>query len=738
MPELTVLMPAYNAGKRIKKAVESVLRQDGADFELIVVDDGSQDDTAEAALCFKDPRVRLIRNERSMGAAYCYNLAVEESRSPFIAHTSPDVLALPGAFQKMIASLKSSPDAGQVNCCFFRVDEDWKITRDSFRRQRKRFLENITPDMDYKKGPLLRMDAAGGLRAYRKEVFDAVGKFDGAAGGGEVYDMALRITEKYDIILAPEFLYCVRNHGDGDALFPQYREPTRRQKLSGALSVSKDGGVRSSVRKMISDLCSVSWLPGMSKRIAEISGEVCDFIVCRVLTPVGDRIYVFMDSRFSDWPINLFSREKQNKPVREKSIAYYLWHYPILSETFIRREVAALKKSGLSVQVVADAPDDLEFLEENAAALVKDTRYLYPMHKELGSKYFRHFFLKNPLLFINLFLYVLFHKYHISKNLGMDVEIFMKSVYLAGVLKDMNVNHVHSPWSDVSAFVSLVASRLLGVPYTVQARAHEVHRKTYLYGLTEKFMNAEFVVTNTRYNESHLKSFLNGRSGEKIHTIYNGLDLERFKPKPRRRGRVEQVKILSVARLIEQKGLVYLLGACKILKERGYKFRCEIIGAPEAPLYTNYFVRLKKLHRQLGLEDCVHFRGAQPFDRVLEAYRDADIFVLPCVIAEDGSRDITPNALIEAMAMKLPVVSTNITGIPEIVEDGVSGILLSPRDESALAEAVIKLIDDHDFRKKLGENARKRVEERFDINKNIVRYAELFGGRRGAGIQENG
>ncbi|MBI2486506.1 MAG: glycosyltransferase family 4 protein [Deltaproteobacteria bacterium] len=304
------------------------------------------------------------------------------------------------------------------------------------------------------------------------------------------------------------------------------------------------------------------------------------------------------------------------------------------------------------------------------------------------------------------------------------------------VLKDMRINHAHSPWAEVNAFILLITAQLIRIPYTIEARAHDLHRETSSYVLSEKLANAEFIVTNTLFNELHIKSFLDKRDWEKLHTIYEGIDLKQFEPNSDRQNYSRLTRILSVARLIEPKGLVYLLKACKVLKESGYLFRCEIIGGPEEPLYTNYYIMLKNLHMLLELDDCVFFLGAQPFNKVLERYRSADIFVLPCVIAEDGTRDITPNALIEAMAMKLPVISTNITGIPEIVEDGVNGILVPTNDEKALAEALIKLIENHDMREKLGENARKKVEERFDINKNIVKYIALFEGVTNSVIQK--
>jgi glycosyltransferase involved in cell wall biosynthesis len=329
-------------------------------------------------------------------------------------------------------------------------------------------------------------------------------------------------------------------------------------------------------------------------------------------------------------------------------------------------------------------------------------------------------------MYIRLFLYVFCRSYHVLKNPPFDRKVFSKSVYLAGILRENGVTHIHSPWADLNAFIALIASRLLGIPYSVHARAHDIHRKTYLYGLSEKFENANFVITNTQYNVNYLSNLLNHAGDTKIHLVYNGLNLERFRPEGHRTGLASPPRILCVARLIEQKGLIYLLKACQILKEQGITFRCQIIGGPENPLFMNYYVALRSLHRKLHLEEDVFFLGSQPFSRVVEAYRDADIFVLPCVIAQDGSRDITPNSLIEAMAMELPVISTDITGIPEIVDDGVNGILVPPHDENVLSEAILRLIKDESVRRELGACARRKVESRFDINKNIIHYVTLF------------
>ena len=446
--------------------------------------------------------------------------------------------------------------------------------------------------------------------------------------------------------------------------------------------------------------------------------------------PLLHRLYRAAVHCLRRWPIPATAptKNKKTKVNHPKRIGYFIWQYPVLSQTFVQRELAALTHSGLSVFVVSDIPSDDAFPNESLGASSPSAECLHFMDENTAHRYKRYFFFRSPLLCVRLFLYLLGHDYHGNKNFGFDKILFSKAVCLAGLMKENGITHIHSPWADNCALIALLASRLLRIPYSVQARAHDSHRRTYLCGLAEKLDNADFIITNTQYNASYIKALMGAKTAEKLHVIYNGLRLGQFSPQQEEK--ISPVpRILSVARLIEQKGLIYLLKACKILRNRGCSFTCEIIGGPESPLFMNYYVALKKLHRKLQLEECVFFLGTQRFEQVLEKYREADIFILPSVIAEDGSRDITPNVLIEAMAMKLPVISTTVTGIPEIVENEVSGILVPANDENALADAIIKLIHDSNLRKQLGENARKRIEERFDSNKNIGQYIHLFSGR---------
>jgi glycosyltransferase involved in cell wall biosynthesis len=407
-------------------------------------------------------------------------------------------------------------------------------------------------------------------------------------------------------------------------------------------------------------------------------------------------------------------------------IAYYIWRFPTLSQTFVHREVAALRESGLTVKVYAGGIENRELLGEDARSLIEITRYIEPMDDVRRSRAKRKLRRRRPFLCLKLLLYIVAHRYQRDKSLKGDVALFNEAIYLADLLREDRMQHVHSPWADRYAFISLIAAKILNVPYSVQVRAHDIHRKTFQYALQEKFENARFIVSNCRYNESCVSSFAVRPDRLNIYTIYEGIDPARFSPAPRRRRLVQPVTILSVARPIEQKGLHHLLRALTVLKAKEYRYKCEIIGDPEQPLYSNYYAELRVLQHELDLDEPVAFLGAQSFSRVVEANVTADIFVLPCVLAGDGSRDITPNSLMEAMAMGLAVISTDITGIPEIVEDGVDGLLVAPDDEQALAEAIIRLIDDFEFRMQLGLNARTKVKKKFNINKNITRYVDLF------------
>ncbi|MGH7960326.1 MAG: glycosyltransferase [Candidatus Binatia bacterium] len=735
MPTLTVSMPAYNVGPYIRQAVESVLCQEGVDVELIVVDDGSTDQTAEVVASCRDARVRLLRNGRRMGISYCHNVILRESRSPFIAHVDADDFLLPGALRKMVETLESDPGVGQAHCYFFDVDEYGKTTREAFRERWTSFRRNRPPTLNYQAELMRGSNVINSLRTYRRAVLEELGGFNEKVRFGEDYGMALRVLDRYTIKLVPEFLYCRRVHGTNTTESLRWktvrfwvqtywirRQLVRERKVRFLTGVQFD--LHRRMYTWMRDACGRV----IGRRRVPLRRHAA-FLKWRVVAPVAATLYRAVVQHLSWWPLGWFGGQSRRRVAGERRIAYYLHGFPVLSETFIQREVAALRRAGLAVEVVAHGAQDVEYLGDDVQALMQQTHYLTPLDRQKLARYILGFSRWRPLTLMNVFLHVVCCRYDAQKSFGRDVYVFRHAVYLAGVLHEKGVNHVHAPWASLDAFVALLAARLLQIPYTVQARAYDLHRHSSACGLPTRLAHAEWVMTNAEYNASVIKSLLPPESASKVHTIYEGIDLERFRPGNGKRESDSVVRVLSVARLVEPKGLEYLIGACKILKDGGHTVRCEIIGGRVAT-EANYYIRLQKLRQTLALEQEVRFLGTQPFARVLEKYAEADLFVLPSVIAGDGSGDVTPNVVIEAMAMKLPVVSTKSRGIPELVEDGVSGLLVPPRDKEALVQAILRLMEDEKLRVTLGNNARKKVEERFDISKNINAFVALF--QRGA------
>jgi colanic acid/amylovoran biosynthesis glycosyltransferase len=436
-----------------------------------------------------------------------------------------------------------------------------------------------------------------------------------------------------------------------------------------------------------------------------------------------EQIYQHLVDLMGWWTLAWFRPDRPHRSGRPLSIAYVFGRHPILSETFIRREIAALKHAGIPVQTVADEPDAPSVVADPALGQ-SDTIYLLPMDPLRRARFIKECIRRAPLRSLNVFLYVVFSRYGSYKTWEEDLNVTRHAMYLAGVLDERGVTHVHAPWANYHAFLAMLAARLMGVTYSVHARANEFHRISSNYLLAAKLRNATFAVTNSRYNEAQLRPSLGARRAERLHVIYNGLNLGQFSMQNARSG--GPVRILAIGRLVTMKGFDYLLRACAILRERGVDFVCDIIGRAHEALDANAPLELKKLHRRLDLGSIVRFHGAQPFDAVMRAYAEADIVALPCVIASDGSRDITPNVLLEAMAMRLAVVSTPVGAIPEIIDDGINGLIVPCNDERRLGDALEMLARDEALRRKLGEAARTKIEVRFDIERNVQEYARLF------------
>ncbi len=378
-------------------------------------------------------------------------------------------------------------------------------------------------------------------------------------------------------------------------------------------------------------------------------------------------------------------------------VAYVIGTYPVLTTTFIDREIAALRRLGVDIRVVsirrpAD-PGEVIYLLPARHLLRSHLRWMW------RTRYW------STLIF-------LMTRHHPWGRRLRTLGHFGVALLAVEAVAEMKADRVHAHFVDRAATVALVISRLLRIPFSVTAHANDIYVNPVM--LAEKIGLADFALTCTGFNRAHLVETLGETSS--LITLHHGLELDRYVPGPPER----ESLLLAVGQLKEKKGLTHLIEACAGLKRRGIPVRCVIVGdGPLRPV-------LEDLVTRLGLEESVTLVGALPHHQVIEWYARATIFALPCLTAEDGDRDGIPNVILEAMAMGLPVVSTRHSGIPEAVEDGVSGVLVPPGDTAALVEALEFLLGRPDLGRKMGEEARQLVTTRFDVVRNARILAERF------------
>jgi glycosyltransferase involved in cell wall biosynthesis len=399
-------------------------------------------------------------------------------------------------------------------------------------------------------------------------------------------------------------------------------------------------------------------------------------------------------------------------------LAYIVGGYPGTTATFIDREIRTLRKLGVELQIVAIRHPAFGVpLSAKQRELQQDTIYLLPvswLNFIVGNLYF---VLLHPLVYFGTLIYLLSGSHPSLADWFKTFLHFAVGVYAAYLLRGKPFDQLHAHFVDRVAVVALVSSRLLNIPYSLTAHAKDIYVKPVL--LRAKISEAKFITTCTAYNQAYLLQIMGDELNGKLHLAYHGLDLANYQPSSSQPRGVRPL-ILSVGRLTEKKGFHHLVAVCRHLKDRGYEFTCEIVG--EGPQRQE----LETLIAQLGLEDKITLCGAIPHEAVIEKYKQAALFVLPCIMAQDGDRDGIPNVLMEAMAMQLPVVSTRHSGIPELVEDKISGLLVSPNDEVALTKALARLLDDPPLRAQLGQRGRQKVLADFDVDRNVRRLFDLF------------
>ncbi len=401
-------------------------------------------------------------------------------------------------------------------------------------------------------------------------------------------------------------------------------------------------------------------------------------------------------------------------------LVYLIGTYPGLTTTFIDREVRVMRQWGVDLQIVAiHRPAAGVPLSPEQQALQQGITYLLPA-KVLPLLLAHLFFLlTRPHIYGGTLGYLLTRPHPSHKARLKTVMHFGVAVYGAFLLRKRTFYELHAHFVDRTATIALVAARLLRKPYSLSIHAGaDVFVEPVL--LREKIQEARHAVTCTLYNRTHIEALLQQDLRHKITHVRHGLELAHYHPAPEApqpRPANGRPLILSIGQLAERKGFAQLVRTCAKLRDQGYAFECHIVG--EGPQRG----ALEALIDELSLGDRVTLCGAMGHGDVIQKCREATLFALLCVVTSSGDVDGIPNVIAEAMAMALPVVSTPVSAIPELVRHGVNGLLVPPNDIDAAAAAMARLLDDPALRHELVLNGRETVLATFDVERNVRRFA---------------
>jgi len=420
-------------------------------------------------------------------------------------------------------------------------------------------------------------------------------------------------------------------------------------------------------------------------------------------------------------------------------IAYIIKGYPRLSETFISNEVLLLEQSGVIIKLFSLKHPD-ETLQQTTISQIKAIPTYLPAVTSLSKTFLPVWLLQNfrpylnahlklavtrPIkLFSTLFkassMMMIYRQSMFAKPKKVFIKEFIQAVYIADqIIQSGNIRHIHSHFCHGATTVAMFVSQLTNIQFSFTAHAKDIYQNTQNPGnlLIKKIQAASFVATCTGANKHYLDQLA---EPEKIKLIYHGLDVAFFKP-DRTIPEKDIQEILSVGRFVEKKGFHYLIEACSLLKNRGLPFHCRIIGEKDDAL-----TYLEALIDKLQLSDVVSLERPKAHHELKQIYQQSDIFALPCQIVDDGDRDGIPNVLVEAMASGLGVISTNISGIPELIKHQHNGLLIEEKSSAELANALEQLLTNKKLSAQLAKNARKTVLQEFDSEHTTQHLRRLF------------
>jgi len=393
-------------------------------------------------------------------------------------------------------------------------------------------------------------------------------------------------------------------------------------------------------------------------------------------------------------------------------VGYMASLFPCWSETFILREIQELEKQGAEIEIFSFKPASEKLVHPGAKPYLN--RVFYPKKGKSAWALLKALIF-HPIKFTTIVLKIVFSMLNKPVMMTKTLGLLPMALSFIPAIKKTQITHLHAHWATYPSTAAWIISEFTGIPYSFTSHAHDIWLEKPL--LVEKIKKAKFVATISDYNKRYLNVFA-GKVLDNVEIIHCGINLAEFayeepklKPVP---------KLLAIGRFDEIKGFPYLVEACSILDKQGINFKLRILG--DGPLREKLQVQI----REKGIMHLVELPGAVSQDDVRKEIREATVFVAPSVQKSNGDQDGIPVVLMEAMAMGTPVISTYVSGIPELIKNEENGMIVESRDAEQLADALKRLI----FSKKKQVNysaaARNTIDESFNIRISVKHLLRNF------------
>ncbi len=426
-----------------------------------------------------------------------------------------------------------------------------------------------------------------------------------------------------------------------------------------------------------------------------------------------------MQSAASTERYRALPREQEAAVADEaRPVAYVMSRFPKLTETFVLFEALEMERQGTPVEIYPLLRERCEVMHPEAQSMVERAHYTPLLSSAIVAAVLRNLF-RRPARLMSALATTIRANIGSPKFLTGGLLFFPKTVYLAEQMERRGVGHLHAHFASHPAAAAYVIHRLTGIPYSFVAHGTDLHVDRHM--LREKVRDAAFVVAISDYNRELILSECGREHAEKVIVVHCGVDPSVFRPREHPCDAGGPLRRLCTGTLHEVKGQRYLIEACALLRDRGVKVECRFIGegADRAAL--------TELIRQLGLETSVQLLGSLPREAVARELAAADVLVAPSVPTKDGRREGIPVALMEGMATGIPVVASDLSGIPELVVNGESGLLTEPRNPRTIADALERLAGNCSLRATLGAAGRAKVLREFNLAANVQALGRQMG-----------